>query len=210
MILFAFALLAVGLLAATVGARLAKNLMPLFGLFAGTVIGYTGVQAVFGTGILSSTMAVFVAFAVGVLIALLSYMFFDLAVTLLMGLTFASVFSYLGVALGLRENGFVVFMLSVAGLIIGLRYALRNPTTEAFLIYLTSFMGVAMILASILLISGDLTTSELYGRGIVASSLEVISQSFLWFLVWLSGSMIAAQVQVSSIVRELGVTRTKK
>jgi hypothetical protein len=210
MILFAFALLAVGLLSATVGARLAKNLMPLFGLFAGTVIGYTGVQAVFGTGILSSTMAVFVAFAVGILIALLSYVFFDMAVTLLMGLTFASVFSYLGIALGLRENGFVVFMLSVAGLIIGIRYALNNPTTEAFLIYLTSFMGVAMILASVLLISGDLTTSELYGNGIVVSTLSVASQSFLWFLAWLGGSMIAAQVQVSSIAAELGITRNKK
>lgn len=210
MILFAFALLAVGLLSATVGARLAKNLMPLFGLFAGTVIGYTGVQAVFGTGILSSTMAVFVAFAVGVLIALLSYVFFDMAVTLLMGLTLASVFSYLGIALGLRENGFVVFMLSVAGLIVGIRYALNNPTTEAFLIYLTSFMGVAMILASVLLISGDLTTSELYGNGIVRSTLEVASQSFLWFLAWLGGSMVAAQVQVSSIAREIGLVRTKK
>lgn len=126
MILFAFALLAVGLLSATLGARLAKNLMPLFGLFAGTVIGYTGVQAAFGTSVLSSTMAIFVAFAVGILMALLSYVFFDMAVTVLMGLTLASAFSYLGVALGLRENGFVVLMLSLAGLIIGIKYALRN------------------------------------------------------------------------------------
>lgn len=209
MILFAFALLAVGLLSATLGARLAKNLMPLFGLFVGTVVGYTGVQGVFGTGVLSSTMAVFVAFAVGLLLALLSYVFFDLAVTVLMGLTFASVLSYMGIALGLRENGFVVLMLWVAGLVFGLRYAMKNPTTEAFLIYLTSFMGVGMILASVLLISGDLSLTQLYDKGVVVSTLSVVKQSFLWLLVWLGGSMIAAQVQVSSLAAELGVSRKK-
>jgi len=209
MILFAFALLAVGLLSAALGARLAKSLMPLFGLFVGTVVGYTGVQGVFGTGVLSSTMAVFVAFAVGVLLALLSYVFFDLAVTVLMGLTFASVLSYMGIALGLRENGFVVLMLWVAGLVIGLRYAMKNPTTEAFLIYLTSFMGVGMVLASILLISGDLSLTQLYESGVVVSTLGVVKQSFLWLLVWLGGSMIAAQIQVSSLAAELGVTRKK-
>jgi hypothetical protein len=90
MILFAFASLAVGLLCATLGARLAKTLLPLFGFFAGIMVGFTGVQAVFGTGVLSTTMAVFVSFVVGLLLALLSYLFFDLAVSLLMGLVVAN------------------------------------------------------------------------------------------------------------------------
>lgn len=70
-------------------------------------------------------------------------------------------------------------------------------------------MGVALVLASILLIAGDLTVSDLYEGGIVGTSLQVASQSFIWFLVWLGGSMIAAQVQVSSLAAELGITRNK-
>lgn len=210
MVLFAFALLAVGLLCAVLGARLAKTLMPLFGLFVGVVIGFTGVQAVFGTGVLSTTVAVFVSFAVGLLIAVLSYVFFDLAVTVLMGLVVANALAFLGIALGLRENGFVVLMLYIAGLVMGIKYALRNPTAEAFLIYLTSFIGVAMVLSSILLITGDLSVAQLADNGVVKTSLDSMSQSFVWFMVWLGGSMVAANIQIASIAAELGVIKPKK
>lgn len=208
MVLFAFALLAVGLLCATLGARVAKTLLPLFGLFAGVMVGFTGVQAVFGTGALSTTVAVFVSFAVGLLLAVLSYVFFDLAVVVLMGLVVANALAFLGIALGLRENGFVVFMLYVAGLVWGVKYALRNPTAEAFLIYLTSYVGVAMILASVLLITGDLTVAQLADNGVVKTSLEAMSQSFLWFLVWFGGSMVAAQAQIASLAAEFGLPRS--
>lgn len=210
MILFAFALLATGLLCATIGARLAKTLLPLFGLFAGVVIGFTGVQAVFGTGVLSTTVAVFVSFAVGVLMAVLSYVFFDLAVTVLMGLVVANALAFLGIALGLRENGFVVLMLYVAGLVMGIKYAFRNPTAEAFLIYLTSLLGVAMVLASVFLISGDITLTQLADGGVVKTVSDVTNQSFLWLLVWIGGAMVMAQVQIASIAAELGMSRSKK
>ncbi len=210
MVLFAFALLAVGLLCAILGARVAKTLLPLFGLFAGIVVGFTGVQAVFGTGVLSTTVAVFVSFAVGILLAVLSYVFFDLAVVVLMGLVVGNALAFLGIALGLRENGFVVLMLYIAGLVIGVKYALRNPTAEAFLIYLTSFVGVAMVLASVLLIAGDLTVAQLADNGVVKTSLESMSQSFLWFLAWFGGSLVAAHVQIASITAELGLSKSKK
>ncbi len=210
MILFAFASLAVGLLCTLLGARLAKTLLPLFGFFVGIMVGFTGVQAVFGTGVLSTTMAVLVSFVVGLLLAILSYLFFDIAVSLLMGLIVANALAFLGVALGLRENGFIVLMLWIAGLVIGLKYAFSNPTTEAFLIYLTAFVGVALILASVMLITGDVTLNGISENGVVGSTLEVVSQSFVWFLVWLGGSMVAAQVQVASIAVELGIPRSKK
>jgi hypothetical protein len=210
MVLFAFALLAAGLLCATLGARLAKLLLPLFGLFAGVIIGFTGVQAVFGTGVLSTTVAVFVSFAVGILMAVLSYVFFDLAVTVLMGLVVANALAFLGIALGLRENGFVVFMLYVAGLVMGIKYALRNPTSEAFLIYLTSLLGVAMVLSSVFLISGDITLAQLADGGVLKTISDFTSQSFLWLLVWFGGALVMAQVQIASIAAELGMSSSKK
>lgn len=210
MILFSFALLAVGLICALAGARLAKTLMPLFGLFVGTMVGYIGTQGVFGTGVLSSTMAIFVALVVGVLMALLSYVFFDLAVTVLMGLVVANALSFLGIALGLRENGFLVLMLWVAGLILGLRYAVKNPTTEAFLVYLTSFAGVAMIFASVLLISGNVELIDIYNNGVIPTVLKQTSQSLVWFVAWFGGALVASQVQVSSLINELNLNRVKK
>lgn len=210
MVLFAFALLAVGLLCAVLGARVAKTLLPLFGLFAGIMVGFTGVQAVFGTGVVSTTVAVFVSFAVGLLLAVLSYVFFDLAVTVLMGLVVANALAFLGIALGLRENGFVVLMLYIAGLVIGIKYAVKNPTAEAFLIYLTSFIGVAMVLSSVLLIAGNITVTQLAEHGVIKTSLDAMSQSFVWFLVWLGGSMVAANIQIASIAAELGLTKSKK
>lgn len=209
MVLFSFALLAVGIVCALVGARLARVLMPLFGLFIGIIVGFIGFQGVFGAGALSTTVAVFVSATVGVLLGVLAYAFFDLAVTVLVGLVTANALSFLGIAIGLRENGFVVLMLWLAGLIFGLSFALKNEVTEPFLVYLTSFMGVAMILASVLLVAGDITLTQVYEEGIVPSVLSVTSQSLVWLLAWIGGALVAGQVQLASLLPQFSVKSSK-
>ena len=81
MLIISLLLLMVGAASALLGFQLFRVLLPLVGLVAGTVIGFTGFQGVFGSGAVSTTVAVFVAIAVGILMAVLSYLFFGVAVT---------------------------------------------------------------------------------------------------------------------------------
>lgn len=195
MVLVALLLLATGVLVAFTGHKLFKIMLPLLGLVGGMMVGFSGFQAVFGKGAISTTIAIFVAFIVGLLMALLSFLFFELALILYVAILFGSLFTYLGIALGLGNSGFVMFMLSLAGFFVGLSVAGNIGFSTRFVIALTSFAGVALILASIFLIAGHISVDQLHQDGIIATVVKVVDQSFLWVFVWLGGSLLAMQVQ---------------
>lgn len=203
MLIISLLLLMVGAASALLGFQLFRVLLPLVGLVAGTVIGFTGFQGVFGSGAVSTTVAVFVAIAVGILMAVLSYLFFGVAVTVFYGLVGASALSFLGIALGLNQNGFVVFLLGLAGFIMASSYAMSTPSNESLIIAMTSLVGVALVLAGVFLVVGEVTLNELSEQGVVSSVLRVVDQSFLWLFVWLGGSLVAMQLQTRTLTNEI-------
>ena len=77
MVLVALALMGVGLLSSLLGFKLFKVLLPVVGLVAGAMVGFSGFQGIFGTGAVSTTVAVFVAITVGLLMAMLSFVYFN-------------------------------------------------------------------------------------------------------------------------------------
>lgn len=195
MIIVATLLLAFGLVTSLLGLKLFKLLLPALGLVSGFMIGFVGTQGVFGTGALSNAMAVLVALAVGVVLAVLSFMFFDVAIVVLSAIVGASALSYLGVALGLRQEGFVVFLLAISGGILGLIAAQRYPIGVQLVITLSSMLGVAYILTGFMLVAGTVSLDQLNNQGVVGTLLRVVDQSFLWFMVWIGGSLLAMQAQ---------------
>ena len=67
------------------GTRLFWIILPVWGFFFGLAVGAQGVQALFGDGFLSTGFSWIVAFFLGLLFALLSYLFWFLAVSLIGG-----------------------------------------------------------------------------------------------------------------------------
>lgn len=197
MVLIAILLMAVGLAVSLLGFKLFRVLLPIVGLVSGTMIGFGGFQGIFGTGAVSTTVAVFVALAVGMLLAILSYVFFEIAVIVISGIIGASVLSFLAVSLGLGANGFIITLLSITGFIIGINFASSKPLGVSFVMTLTSMAGVAFILASVFLIAGNVTLAQLQNQGVISSVLKVVDQSFLWLFVWLAGSVIASNAQAA-------------
>ncbi len=195
MILTATLLIATGVLACLLGTKLFKLLLPLFGLVTGFMVGFLGFQGVFGSGAVSTAMAIVVALTVGLVLAVLSYVFFDLAVTFLAISVGAIAFSYLGVALGLNEDGFIVFLLALAGAILAGMYAVSSAVSVRLVVLVTSFLGVAYILTGVMLLAGEVSLDAVHDDGAVRTLLSVVDQSFLWFFVWLGGSLFAASVQ---------------
>lgn len=202
MVLVAAALIILGAVFALMGQKLFRLLLPVVGFIVGLMVGFGGVQGVFGTGAVSLTIAIVMALIVGVIMALLSFAFYDLAVTILVGLLGASVLTYLGIALGLQDNGFILFLLSLSGFIIGVMLAAGGMVSVPLIFAATAFLGVAMVLAGTFLLVGELSLDDLNEDGIVRSVVSVVDQSFLWLFVWLAGSIIAMNVQVKLAAQE--------
>ncbi len=195
MLVTATILIMIGILSSVLGLKLFKLLLPFLGFVTGFMVGFLGVQAIFGTGVVSTAMSILVAFIVGVMIALLSYLFFDISVTLFAALIGGTAFSYMGVALGLSKEGFVVFLFSLGGAILGAMIASRYALAPQIVVTLTAMLGVAYILAGFLLVVGRVSLNDINSAGVSATILKVVDQSFLWFFVWLGGSIVAMQVQ---------------
>lgn len=195
MIVVAIALIAVGVVTGLLGAKLFKLLLPVLGLITGFMVGYIGFQGVFGTGAVSTAMAVVIALFVGLLLAVLSYVFFSMAVVFLAISVGATAFSYLGVALGLREQGFVMFLLALSGAIMVGYYALTHDFGLPMVIVVTSMLGTAYVLAGVLLVAGDVTVNEVADNGVLSTTLRVVDQSLLWLLAWVGGSLFVSRIQ---------------
>ena len=203
MLLIAIALFAAGLVVSLLGFKLFRILLPVLGLVAGTVVGFVGFQGVFGKGAVSTTVAIFVALVTGLMLALLSFLFFEIALTVYTAILGAVALSYLGVALGLGDNGFVIFLLSVTGFVLGLSIAGGSAFSAKFVIAVTSLAGVALMLAGVFLIVGNLTAAQLNDEGVIRSVVDVVDQSFLWLFVWIGSSLIAIQAQARLLLMEV-------
>lgn len=203
-IVIATCLIVVGLTIGLLGLGLFRLMLPLAGFIVGGIVGFTGIQGIFGTGVTSTTIAVLVACVFGLVLALLSYAFFNVALVVLVGLAFSSLFTLLAVALGLSANGFVVFMLSVAGFIIGAQLALSAPLLGASLVSLvTALVGTGLVLAGLFVLGSSVSVAELHANGVIATVAERVSNSFWWLLVWIASAVIMRTVQLSSLLAEL-------
>ena len=202
MFLAALLLTAVGLLSSLLGLKLFRIILPIIGLVSGFMVGFGGFQGVFGTGVISSTMAVLVAVVTGLIFALLAFALFDLAVKILGIVLGASFLAFLGVAVGLDKNGFIVFCLALAGGIIAALLINARQLSMQLVVAITSLAGVAYILTGIMLVVGKVSLDDLSNSGIIPTLLRVVDQSFLWLFVWLGGSILAMQVQYRLAVIE--------
>jgi hypothetical protein len=202
MILLASALILLGVVFAVMGQKLFRVLLPIVGLIVGMMVGFGGVQGVFGSGTISLTIAVVMALIVGAIMTLLSFAFYDLAVTLLVALMGASAFTYLGIALGLENNGFILFLLSLSGFIMGLILAANSMLSVSLVFGATAFIGVALVLAGVFLLVGEVSLDQLNETGILRSVVEVVDQSFIWLFVWIAGSIVAMNAQIKLATQE--------
>jgi hypothetical protein len=194
MIFVATGLILLGVVTALAGLKLFRLLLPLVGFVSGLMVGFGGVQAVFGTGAASTTVAVLMALITGAVMALLSFLFFEVAIIVLSIVLGMSAYSYLAVAMGLGENGFILFMLTLSGAILGFVVATTGRLSRSLVVVLTSFLGVTFVLGGAMLLVGSVSLNQL-NDGIVRTVLSVVDQEFVWLLVWLGGGFTAVTIQ---------------
>lgn len=202
MLILAAALILLGGVTAVLGLKLFRLLLPVIGLVAGVMVGFGGVQGVFGTGAISLAIAIVMALIVGAIMAILSFVFYEIAVYIIAAMVGAAALGYLGVALGLGDNGFLMFLLTLAGAVGGFLLASGGTLSTSLVVTITAFAGVSFIFAGVFLLVGEVSVDELNENGIISSVLSVVDDAFLWFIAWFGAGLIAARVQINSLVME--------
>lgn len=202
MFLLATGLILLGGLTALLGQRLFRLLLPIAGLVVGIMVGFGGVQAVFGTGVISLSIAILMAVIVGVIMAILSFAFYELAVVILVAMLGATALTYLGVAIGLEDNGFILFLLGLTGAVLGIVMSAGSGLSVSLVFAVTAFLGTALVLGGVMIFAGEITLDQLQDQGVLRSVIDTVDQSFVWFFVWLAGSVAALYGQMVIAQRE--------
>lgn len=187
--------LIVGGLTALVGYKVFRVLLPILGLFAGFAVGFTGMQAVFGTGEVSFVLSIITALFVGLILALLSFAYFRIAIIVMGAIVGAGVMTTLANAIGLQEDGFLTFLLASAGAIIAGIFVAAYHLEKDIVIIVSAMTGVALIFVGLFLLVSDLTLEDLHQNGILVSFQEVVDSHFVWLMAWLGGTLASVLAQ---------------
>ena len=169
-----------GLAVAFAGYKLMWVILPIWGFFAGFAIGAQAIQVIFNETFLATITSWVVGFVVAALFALLSYLFYMVAVALLSG-----GFGY-GLAVGILtwiglDFGPLVWILGIAAGVI-VAFAVLNFNIQKYaVIIITAFGGTGVIVYSMLVAFGDLSLLEM----LTAPVLLALNDSWFWFLFFI-------------------------
>ena len=183
--------LLVGMVITFGGYRLFLILLPIWGFFFGFGLGAQTLQVIFGIGFLSTVTSWVVGFFVGALFAVLSYLFYIVAVALISGS-----FGYgltVAVLTGIGLNfGFIVWLIAIIAAIAVAAVVVLFNLQKYAIIVITAIGGTGAIIFTLLAAFGNLTPAEI----LVGPVLAAISNSFWWLLFFLVMSVAGIVVQL--------------
>jgi len=140
-----------GLVLAFAGYRFFLILLPIFGFFFGLAFGAQAIQALFGQAFLATVTSWVVGFVVGLVFAVLSYLFYVIAVALIGGALGYAVIVGLGSAIGL-QMGFLLWLIALAAGVVMAIVTLRFNLQKWVIIIATSVLGAGAIVGTMVLL----------------------------------------------------------
>ena len=172
-------LLFLGSLVAFAGYRLFLFLLPIYGFFVGLSIGAHSVQALFGDGFLSTTTSWVVGFFVGLVFAVLSYLFWVLAVGIVAGsLGYALVAGFFG--LFGADLDLLVWIVGIAvGIVFAIGAILFN-LQKPVVIVSTALLGAWTIVGTFLFLLTNATAERIAEEG----PKIILDDHPLWFVIY--------------------------
>ena len=182
-----------GLMALLAGYRLFLVLLPVWGFFAGFVIGAQALQALFGTGFLSEVISWIAGLAVGILFAVLSYLFYLVGVAILAG--------SIGYALGAGiifaispDWNLLAFLVGIVAAIAVAALVILLNIQKWVIILLTSIGGAGAIIAGLLIMFGVISLADIGQNAIISYWRE----NWLWYLIGIALVVVGFFVQARS------------
>jgi Domain of unknown function (DUF4203) len=175
------------------GTRLFWIILPVWGFFFGLAVGAQGVQALFGDGFLSTGFSWIVAFFLGLLFALLSYLFWFVAVALIGGyLGYGIVVGFFGL-IGV-DLGPLVWILGVAVGIVAAVLTMVLNVQKWVVVIGTSVLGAAGVVGTILVLFNQLTPQQLADHPVKV----VTDAGFGWAVLVIVIAVLAVAFQTAT------------
>jgi hypothetical protein len=187
----ALVLLALGLALCFAGYYFFVILLPIFGFFAGFLLTAQVIQELFGGGFLATISSWVFGLVVGLLCAVLAYLFYVVAVVVL-----AATIGYevgVGILAGLGVSmGFLLFLAGLIAAVVLTVVVLLLGVPKLLIVVLTAASGAGMLLSGILLSLGRIALEELQW-GIIGTFLRT---SWFWSLVFVLITALGVVVQL--------------
>ena len=139
-----------GLAVCFAGYRLFLILLPIWGFIFGLALGAQTIQALFGVGFLSTVTSWVVGFIVGGVFAVLSYLFYMVAVAVIAGSLGYSIGVGLLLAIGMQMN-FIVWIVGIVVAVVLIVVTFRFNLAKWVIIIATGIIGAEVIIGSIVL-----------------------------------------------------------
>ncbi|NOX61803.1 MAG: DUF4203 domain-containing protein [Chloroflexi bacterium] len=185
----------IGLTFVFLGYRLFLVLLPVWGFFAGFWLGAQALTLVFGHGFLATTTGWIVGFFLGLIMALLSYLFYFLGVAVVAGLIGYSLGVGLMGLVGLG-GGILAFLVGVLFALIIMVITLALNLQKYVVILLSAWAGGVAVVTGALVLFGRLTAATLRVQGDAVLAIAQVSP--LWLLAALAIAAVGIVVQIRS------------
>lgn len=187
-----------GLLAIAIGALFCfrgyltmRLVIPVWGAFAGFLLGAGLVDGITRDGFLVGALAWLVGFAVAVLFGLIAYLYYEVSVVLAMAAVGFVLGSSVMVALNVRWSWAVVPVGVVVGVALAV-LAIVGDLPMLLLTVLTALAGAATAVAGLMLLTGSLTADDLDSTAVVSR----IDDSAGWWLLYVLLAVVGVVVQL--------------
>ena len=182
-----------GLVVVFGGYKLMWVLLPIWGFFVGFALGAQTIQAIFSEAFLATVTSWVVGFFVGAIFAVLSYLFYFIAVAILSGAFGYALAVGLLAAIGL-DFGLIVWLIGiVVGVIVAGAVIVLNIQKYA-VIAITALGGTGVIIFTLLATFGNLSWLELMLNPV----LRALDDSWLWFLFFIVVAAAGIFVQLQT------------
>ena len=163
------------------GYRAFRLIIPLWGAFTGFAVVAGAISAITGDALLAKPVGWIVGLVVGVVFALLAYLYYEVAVILTMGSLGFLAGSALMTALGVGWNWLIVAV-AVAVSVVFAVFALVTNFPRIVLVIVSATAGATAMVAGGMLLVGALETADLT-RAYVT---ERIEDDWWWYLGYLA------------------------
>jgi hypothetical protein len=189
--------LAIGLAFTFWGFRLFLILLPIWGFFAGFLLGANAITYLFGDAFLATTFGWVVGFLVGILFAVLSYLYYWIAVILLGGVLGYQIGLGVLTWIGFSADGWITFLLA---LIVGVLFAIGFLITAmpaVLVIVATALGGAGAAIAGVIIALGLEPVTGMNGGiwGVYKND----ELSIIWLIAAIALAVVGAYYQTRAV-----------
>ncbi len=180
-----------------------RVIIPIWGAFAGFILGAGVVAAWTNDGFLTSVLSWTVGIVVGLIFGLIAYLYFVVAIVLAMSTIGFALGTSLMVAIGVNWSWLIVLGGVALGTLLAM-IAIAGNLPMMLLTVLTALAGASTIVGGITLLAGTVQSEQLTEAGATTDQLH---DDWWWYAIFGGLAVAGILVQIASMERISGTMR---